>query len=173
MVDINDKVIAEFSIRQLQARYTDSVWRQDWDDFGNCFTQDCEWKIGGVTLNGRRYIVDYMKELFETKFQRLFITLRTPLLDVQKGRASGRTYMSAQNILADGTAFTPFGVYYEHFVDEGDSWRFSWRLFQTLYAGSSDLSGKFFDQEQFGAHPGMPPRDVATVNVTGLHDKAG
>ena len=171
MIDIGDQVIAEYAIRQLQARYTDSVWRQDFETFGDCFTADCEWKIGGVTLNGRSHIVDYMRELFATKFRRLFITLRTPLLDVQKGKASGRTYMSAQNIMADGRAFTPFGVYYERFVDEGDKWRFSWRLFQTLYAGPADLSGSFFDQEQFGPSPGMPPPDVATINVTGLHDK--
>lgn len=94
---------------------------------------------GGVTLNGRTSIVDYMRDLFATRFRSLFITLRTPLLDVQQGKASGRTYMSAQNILADGSAFTPFGVYYEHFVEEEEGWRFSWRLFQTLYAGPADL----------------------------------
>lgn len=171
MIDINNQVIAEYSIRQLQARYADSVWRQDWDTFGDCFTEDCEWKIGGVTLNGRSYIVEYMQELFATKFRKLFITLRTPLLDVQHGRASGRTYMSAQNVMADGSAFAPFGVYYEHFIDEGDSWRFSWRLFQTLYAGPADLSGSYFEQEEFGPSPGMPPRDVVSLNVTGLHDR--
>jgi hypothetical protein len=171
MADIDEQVAAEYSIRQLQARYTDSVWRQDFEAFGDCFTEECEWKIGGVTLNGRSHIVEYMRELFATKFRRLFITLRTPLLDVQQGRASGRTYMSAQNIMADGKAFAPFGVYYEHFLDQGDKWRFSWRLFQTLYAGPADLSGTFFDQEQFGPSPGMPPRDVATLDVTGLHVK--
>lgn len=172
MVTLSEAAVVEYAIRHLQARYTDSVWRQDWDEFGDCFTEDCEWKIGGVTLNGRGKIVDYMRDLFATKFRSLFITLRTPLLDVQPGgKASGRTYMSAQNIMADGSAFTPFGVYYEHFVEESDGWRFSWRLFQTLYAGPSDLSGSFFEQKQFGPHPGMPPRDVETLNVTGLHVK--
>jgi hypothetical protein len=171
VTNILDQVIAEYSIRQLHARYADSVWRQDWETFGDCCTKDCEWKIGGITLNGRTEIVDYMRELFATKFRSLFITLRTPLLDVKKDRASGRTYMSAQNIMADGTAFTPFGVYFEHFVKEGDSWRFSWRLFQTLYAGPADLSGSFFKQLQFGPSPGMPPRDVETLDTTGLHTK--
>ncbi len=170
MVDINMQLAAEFGIRQLHVRYTDSVWRKDWETFGDCITEDCEWKIGGVTLNGRGNIVDYMSNLMETKFRSLFITLRTPLVDVQEGgRASARTYMSAQNIMADGSAFTPFGVYFEHFVQEGDKWRASWRLFQTLYAGPADLSGKYFDQLQFGPSPGMPPRDVETINVTNLH----
>lgn len=169
MTDINF-LLAECGIRQLQARYADSVWRQDFDTFGDCFTEDCDWRIGGVILHGRANIVDYMKELFDLKFRKLFITLRTPLLDVQGAKASGRTYFSAKNIMADGSAFAPFGVYYEHFVDEGDQWRFSWRLFQTLYAGPADLSGSFFDQREFGPSPGMPPLDVETLNVSGLHD---
>lgn len=169
MTDINF-LLAECAIRQLHAQYADSVWRQDFDAFGQCFTEDCEWRIGGVILNGREHIVDYMQELWAKKFRKLFITLRTPLLDVQDGTASGRTYFSAQNIMADGTAFAPFGVYYEHFVDEGDQWRFSWRLFQTLYGGPADLSGSLYDQLEFGPSPGMPPRDVETLNVSGLHD---
>ena len=63
MADISDRIVAEYAIRQLHARYADSVWRQDWETFGDCFQQDCEWKIGGVTLNGRTEIVDYMREL--------------------------------------------------------------------------------------------------------------
>jgi len=44
MVSLSEAAVVEFAIRQLQARYTDSVWRQDWDEFGDCFTEDCEWK---------------------------------------------------------------------------------------------------------------------------------
>lgn len=165
-----DFLLAECAIRQLHARYCDAVWRQDFDAFGDCFTMDCEWRIGGVILHGRNDIVDYMRDLFASKFRKLFITLRTPILDVQGARATGRTYFSAQNVMADGQAFAPFGVYYEHFIREDDQWRFSWRLFQTLYAGPPDLSGALFDQLEFGAPPGMPPLDVPTYNYSGLHD---
>jgi len=164
-------VVAECAIRQLHARYADAVWRLDYDAFGDCFAQDCEWRIGGVILRGREEIVEHNRQLFTTKFRRLFITLRTPILEVNGAKASGRTYFSAQNILADGTPFAPLGVYYEHFVDQGDRWRFAWRLFQTLYSGPADLTGTFHDQPEFGPPPAMPPRDVATLNVTGLHSK--
>ena len=167
--DVTDFVIAECGIRQLQARYTDAVWRLDYDAFGDCFAEDCEWRISGVILRGRAQIVDYNRQLFSTQFRRLFITLRTPILEVTGGKASGRTYFSAQNILADGTPFAPFGVYYEHFVDQGDRWRFSWRLFHSLYGGPPDLTGTFHDQPDFGAPPAMPPRDADTRNVSGLH----
>ena len=168
---MTDFVTAECMIRQLHARYADAVWRQDFDAFGDCFTKDCEWRIGGVILRGREEIVEYNRTLFTTKFRKLFITLRTPVLDVQEGTASGRTYFSAQNIMADGSGFAPMGVYYEHFVEQEDGWRFSWRLFQTLYSGPADLSGTFHQQLEFGPPPGMPPRDVETLNVTGLHKK--
>lgn len=169
--DVTDFVVAECAIRQLHARYADSVWRLDYDAFGDCFAEDCEWRIGGVVLRGREEIVRYNRKLFSTKFRRLFITLRTPILEVNGAKASGRTYFSAQNIMADGTPFAPLGVYYEHFVNQGDRWRFSWRLFQTLYAGPADLTGTFPEQPEFGPPPAMPPLDVATLNVTGLHSK--
>jgi hypothetical protein len=167
--EVTDFVVAECGIRQLHARYTDSVWRLDYDAFGDCFAEDCEWRIGGVILRGREEVVEHNRTLFSTKFRRLFITLRTPVLEVNGTKASGRTYFSAQNILADGSPFAPFGVYYEHFVDQGDRWRFSWRLFQTLYSGPADLTGTLHDQPEFGAPPAMPPLDAATLNVTGLH----
>ena len=167
--DVTDFVIAECAIRQLHARYCDAVWRLDFEAFGDCFAEDCEWRIGGVILRGREQIVEYNRKLFSTKFRRLLITLRTPILEVNGTRASGRTYFSAQNILADGTPFAPFGVYYERFVDQGDRWRFAWRLFQTLYTGPADLTGSLHDQPEFGAPPAMPPLDIETRNVSGLH----
>jgi uncharacterized protein (TIGR02246 family) len=167
---MTDFVEAECRIRQLHAKYADSVWRQDFETFGECFAEDCEWRIGGAILKGRQKIVEYNRELFTTKFKKLFITLRTPVLEVGDGVASGRTYFSAQNLMADGSGFAPLGVYYERFRLEADGqWRFAWRLFQTLYSGPADLSGTFHDQPEFGPPPGMPPLDVETKNVTNLH----
>jgi hypothetical protein len=96
------------------------------------------------------------------------ITLRTPILDLHvDGTASGRTYFSGQNVLADGSAFAPLGVYYERFVRHDGRWRLSWRLFQSLYAGPGDLSGTFHEAPDYGPPPRMPPRDAQTVHVSG------
>ena len=68
------------------------------------------------------------------------------------------------------------GLYYERFANGGDRWRSSWRLFQTLYTGPSDLSGSFHEVPDYGAPPSMPPLDALTSNVSGLHvtpDEAG
>ena len=162
--------VAECGIRQHHARYCDAVWRLDYEAFADCFTEDCEWRIGGVIQRGREEIVAHNRELFSTRFRRLFITLRTPIIELHPdGTASGRTYFTAQNVMADGTGFSPIGVYYEHFVDGGDRWRSSWRLFQTLYTGAADLSGSFHEVPEFGPPPNMPPADATTANVSGFH----
>ena len=169
-----DFLLAECGIRQLHARYCDAVWRFDYAAFGDCFAEDCEWRIDGVVLRGREEIVAKNRALFEANFQRLFITLRTPILEVgrgaDKGTATGRTYFSAQNVLSDGRGFAPFGVYYERFVDEGDSWRLKWRRFDGLYSGPADLSGPLHEQHDYGAPPGMPPGDDETYSISALID---
>ena len=165
-------LLAECGVRQLHARYCDAVWRQDFGAFGNCFALDCEWRIDGVILRGREAIVEHNRRLFAKHFKRLYLTLRTPILEVgrgaERGNASGRTYFSGQNVMADGSGFAPLGVYHERFVDEGDQWRLKWRLFQSLYSGGADMAGKLHDQQDYGAPPAMPPSDAETLSATGL-----
>ena len=170
MTSATEFALVECAIRQLHARYMDAVWRLDYEAFGDCFTEDCEWRIGGVVLRGRQEIVAHNRELFSSKFRRLFITLRTPILELHPdGSASGRTYFSAQNLMADGSGFAPLGRYFERFRKEDGRWRASWRLFQTLYTGPADLSGTFHEVPDFGPPPAMPPLDAETANVSGLH----
>ena len=170
-IDTIEFAIAESGIRQHHARYMDAVWRMDFEAFGDCFTQDCEWRIGGAVLRGREEIVAHNRELFTTRFRKLMITLRTPVLELyDDGTASGRTYFTAQNIMADGSGFSPMGLYYERFIFGDDRWRSSWRLFQTLYTGPADMSGALHDVPDFGAPPAMPPLDATTANVTGFHE---
>jgi hypothetical protein len=151
--------VAETAIRQLQARYVDAVWRKDMESFGDCFTEDCEWRIEGVVNRGRAACVAFMgPQLARTRC--VLVTLRTPILEVGNGIASGRTYFTAQNALINQPPITPIGMYYERFVDQGDRWRFSWRLFQSHYSGGPDLQGEFKNLPDYGPPPGMPPLDA-------------
>jgi len=165
--DMTDFVVAETEIRQLHARYTDAVWRKDLDAFGDCFAKDCEWRISGMILHGRDAVVEMMRNAFP-KYRFILCNFRTPLLEVGEGTASGRTYMNEQSILEDGSPFGPIGIYHERFVDEGDQWRFSWRLFHTAYIGPPDLSVTFFENPDFGAWPAMPPLDAPSYNRAGI-----
>ena len=165
---MSDFASVEAAIRQLHARYADAVWRKDLQSFGDCFIEACEWRIGGAVIRGRTAIVEHMRGVFP-KFRRILVTFHTPILTVAGATASGRTFLTEQSVLADGRGFAPIGTYFERFVQDGDCWRFAWRLFQTQYAGAPDLSGTFFDNPDFGPPPAMPPLDAPTFNYTGLH----
>jgi ketosteroid isomerase-like protein len=169
---MSDFLVAEAGIRQLHQRYVDAVFRKDAEAFGNCFAADAEWRVGGRVLRGRDEIVAMMKGVFP-QFRRILMTFRNPILEVGDGVASGRTYVTEQSLFADGRPFAPIGIYFEHFVDEGDAWRFKWRLFQTHYVGPPDLSGTWFDVPDYGAPPAMPPLDEVTYDRSGVGAKAG
>jgi ketosteroid isomerase-like protein len=155
---MNDKLsylIADAAVRELHVRYADAVWRQDFAAFGDCFSVDCEWRTGGKIMRGRKSIVEGFREIV-SHFDRILLTFRSPMLQVSDGAAAARTYVNEMTARKSGGPSTAIGLYYERFVDEGDRWRFKWRLWQTLYRGNADLTGSFFEFEDFGAPPAMP-----------------
>ena len=164
---MTDFVVAEAAIRQLHARYADAVWRRDYEAFADCFTEDAQWRISGMVLRGREEIVWNLKRLMP-RFRRILMTFRTPIIDVGDGVATGRTYVTEQSALVDGTPGSTIGIYYERFVDQGDRWRCSWRLFQLHYMGPAELTAPFFDNPDFGPPPMMPDLDAPTFNHSGF-----
>jgi uncharacterized protein (TIGR02246 family) len=160
-------ICAEVGIRQLHARYTDAIWRKDFEAFGELFTDDAEWRFAGMVARGRGEIVENFRRM-AGGFSRVLVTLNAPILEVHSGTAIGRTYVTERAVLSDGKPFAPIGIYYERFVDEGGRWRFAWRFFQTYYAGPPDLSGAFFDNPDYGVPPHMPAHDELPADHTGL-----
>ena len=147
------------AIRDLHARYTDAVWRKDFAAFASCFTEDAQWRIGGLELRGRAEIGETIEKILGN-FHKVLITFQSPILHVGNDGVSGRTYIQEQVVRTDGTANISIGRYYERFLLDDGRWRFSWRLFQRHYSGPADLSGEFFDWDDYGAPPGMPPLDA-------------
>jgi uncharacterized protein (TIGR02246 family) len=146
-------------IRDLHARYTDAVWRKDHDAFGACFTQDAEWRIGGLELRGRPQIVRSIEAIL-SNFRCVLITFQAPILNLSGETVSARTYIQEQVARTDGTANISIGRYYETFAHEDGRWRFAWRLFQLHYSGPPDMSGTFYEWNDYGPPPGMPPLDA-------------
>lgn len=150
---------AEAGIRKLHAHYADAVFRKDFEAFAQCFAEDGEWRIAGNVLRGREQIAT-AAEGFLGRSRHIFMTFREPLIVREgKDKAHGRTYVSEQCCWLDGKTNLTLGRYYEHFVDTGEGWLFSWRLYQVLYTGPDDLTGDWFEEPDFGPPPGMPPRD--------------
>lgn len=163
--------IAECAIRQLHARYADAAWRQDVEAFGDCFAEDCEWRVAGQIMRGPEQAMAFMRGSFPM-FRRLLLRFGTPILEVGDGEASGRTYVVEQSQFMDGRPFGPIGIYYERFVDEGDRWRFKWRLFETAYVGPPGLSEQYLDVMDYGPPPAMPPLDAPTFDPSGVGKKS-
>jgi ketosteroid isomerase-like protein len=161
---MTDFVTVEAAIRQLQARYTDAVWRQDADSFARCFAEDGEWRISGMVLKGRPQIAETIARILEN-FTRVLITFRTPLLEVGDGVASGRTYIDERCGWKNGNTNISIGRYYERFVELDGEWLFKWRLFELHYRGPPDMTGTFFEHRDLGPPPAMPPLDATTPDM--------
>ena len=149
---------AESGIRQLQARCSDSVWRKDFDAFGDCFTQDAQWRIGGRLMEGRDACVAFLRQMMP-HINRVLIVMQTPILDVDGDTAVGRTYLSELNDRNGKPPVFPIGIYYDRFVLQGGCWRFAWHHYQSFYFGPNDLSGPFADRTDYGPPFDMPGRD--------------
>src|SRR5262245_24105346 len=118
-----DLVVAESGIRQLHARYTDAVWRHDYDAFAECFTVDAQWRISGMVLRGRPEIRATIERIL-SRLARVLISFGTPILAVgSDGAVTGRTYINECVAWKNGNSNISIGCYYERFVCEGDRWR--------------------------------------------------
>lgn len=164
---MSDPQAARAGIAELHARYTDAVWRKDAASFAQCFTAQGEWRISGMELQGRDQIAETIERIL-SRLDRVLITFGTPILSVGEGVASGRTYIDERCAWKDGNRTVSIGRYYERFVEVDGCWLFDWRLFQLLYRGPPDLTGEFFDPEDWGPPPGMPPRDATTQDMAKL-----
>jgi len=160
---------AECGIRQLQMRCSDSVWRKDFDAFGDCFTADARWHIGGRMLEGRAQCVGFLREMMP-RIERVLITMQTPILDVSGHTAIGRTYLSEANARKDGEPVFPIGIYYDRFVCEDGCWRYAWHHYQSFYFGPIDMSGTMTARANYGAPFGMPGESEAAPPALGVRD---
>jgi hypothetical protein len=153
-------------VRQLHARYCDAVVRKDAAAFGDCFTEDCEWRISGRLLEGRTGSIHRIEQTFR-EARCIYIEFATPMLDIGPGgEVSARTYMNERCIWNDGRTNIVIGRYFERYAHHGDGLRFSWRLWQGLYTGPADLSGKCYDAANYGPPPGMPAADEIPPPMT-------
>lgn len=151
-----EQLIAEAGIRQLHARYADAVFRKDYAAFADCFTEDAEWHVGGHTLRGRADIISFIEDRTINSHW-VLMNFHTPLLEVGNGMATGRTYVTEQNIYKNAPPRCTVATYFERFVEESGTWRRVWADFQLHYMGPADFSGEFFVQPDVGAPPALPP----------------
>jgi hypothetical protein len=147
---------AESGIRLLHARYADAVFRKDFVSFGDCFTDNAEWLVGGFHLTGRAECVEFLQNVM-ARINWVLMTFRTPILQLSDATADGRTYVTEQTAYKDGGHSNNIATYFERFVEQDGIWRRSYAFFQLHYMGPADFTGSFFPQPDFGPPPAMPP----------------
>ncbi|MEO5586989.1 MAG: nuclear transport factor 2 family protein [Novosphingobium sp.] len=159
-----DYLVAEAGVRLLHQRYSDAVWRHDYDAFAACFGEGGEWRISGMTLVGRPQIRETIERIM-ARLDRVLISFRNPILDMTDGAVSARTYIDERCAWTNGDTNIALGCYYERFTELGGRWFFKWRLFQPLYRGAPDMTGTFFEYPNYGAPPAMPPLDAVPPDL--------
>ncbi|MBU6267321.1 MAG: nuclear transport factor 2 family protein [Sphingomonadales bacterium] len=160
-----DDTAAMLAINQLYPRYTDAVWRFDYDAFADLFTDDAEWRISGRTYQGRAAIREAIAAILGPNFIRVRIVFGTPILTVASdGTASARMYMTEHCAWKSGERSISFGTYHDRFRLTANGWKFAWRMFELDYRGSPDLTGTWHDNPDRGAPPVMPDRHENTAD---------
>lgn len=155
--------VADSGVNQLHARFVDAVWRQDQASIADCVTEDAEWKIATLHLRGRAEISETLTRLLGY-CRRIRLIVGNTVLDVGDGKATGRVPMTEFSQLQDGSSVLTLGVYYDHYHQQGDRWRYHRRHFGLHYRGPMDLTGEFIaESSDFGAPPGMPGPDEPTL----------
>lgn len=158
---MTDLLSADFGIRQLHARLSDAVWRQDDQAFSGCFAADGEWKIAGLAMQGREAIAEGCRNLLG-RCRRIHLITSQPILELSNGGALGRLSMTEFAIMNDGSTAMTIGYYHDRYVEEGGFWLFAARHWSVKYRGPPDLTGAFMDTPDYGSFPGRPSPDETT-----------
>lgn len=154
-------VIADAGIRQLHARFTDAVWRQDADEFSACFATDGVWKIAGNVMRGREEIANACRNMLG-RCTHIHLITGLPILQVEENTAKGRLNMTEFARMLDGSTAMTIGWYHDDYVEQDGAWRFQKRHWSMKYRGAPDLTGMFADTPNYGAFPAMPAEDEET-----------
>jgi ketosteroid isomerase-like protein len=153
---------ADAGIRQLHARFSDAVWRQDAPAFGQCFARDGEWKIAQLHFRGREEIESKVPAML-AYCERITLITGQPVIELTDvGAAIGRLPMTELSKLKDGSSALTLDIYYDRYVKEDSRWRFAWRHWGLHYRGPIDLSAEFVACPDYGPPPGLPNANEPT-----------
>lgn len=159
-----DRLAAEIGVRRLHALCADAVWRKDRASFVACFVEDAVWKVAGADQQGHAAIGAGFEQFLDLN-ERVLMQFGSPILEIGKGEASGRTYATELVKGRDGRGMCSIGIYYERFVEQDDEWRFTWRHFDFCYFGPADLSAPLFDFVDRGPPPALPAAREPTAGM--------
>jgi uncharacterized protein (TIGR02246 family) len=134
MIDTAD----ELAIRNLLARYGDAVCRRDAEAWGDTWSQDCTWDLGGGRLvHGRDAVVALWRQAI-AKYPWVAQLPASGFIEEIDGAVQGTWYVLELNHLADGQGVMHLGHYRDTYVKTDTGWRFATRRFAIIYRGAMD-----------------------------------
>lgn len=141
----------ELAIRDVTARFTDAVNRNDPAALGALFTEDGEWVVPGMeTTHGPEAAAARIGQL-RTTFVHLLQLLYSGHVDLAAdGQSAAATWYLAESASDGENAFAFTGVYRDELRRTDAGWRFVRRTFSFLYRGRTELPGKWYP------HPAAP-----------------
>ena len=158
---MDDFTAACVGIEQLHARFVDATFRQDAEQFANCFAKDGVWQIAGMELVSRSTILERIGPMLGY-CERIQLLAQTPMIDLTDDGAQGRQQMVELSKLKDGSGAMTIGVYHDRYVHEDGAWRYARRHWTLKYRGPLAMSGLSPATPDYGAFPAGPAADEAT-----------
>ena len=148
-----DPVADELAIRNLVARYSDAVIRDDGDDWRACWHPDAVWMLGPGRFEGIDAAFAQWQVLMGL-FEHVWQIPQHGWVETDGDTARGRWYVNEYGQRAE--SFEPtfsFGVYHDHYAWRDGAWRFASRRFDILQMGTSDFAGQVmaFPADPFAA----------------------
>lgn len=159
---MSDLFDTDFQIRQLYARFVDAAFRQDGEAYAQLFTEDGEWKLGGMHMRGKEEIgATFSKLLGYT--QKVNIIVGLPILEIKADEAIARVNCTEFTKMPDGSSAMAYGIYHDKFARVDGQWLFRWRHFSLHYRGPVDLSVDLVPSPDYGRFPTQPEWDEPTL----------
>lgn len=107
----------------LLARYCWYVDHKLWDQWGECFTADGVFDVGGNRVVGRADIVSFVIGSMG-KYRLLRHLAHLPFIEFEAaGAATSRSYFEFKALSASGKELVALGAYTDQLVMDGDEWR--------------------------------------------------
>lgn len=118
------------AIRDLTARYADSVWRQDPEAAVELFAEDGVMDVGnGTVLEGHAALRDGYRSMLTIDLQPF---VHGHVIELDGDHATGRCYLDLRGTV-DGKSMTGAGFYEDTYVRMREGWKFQARKLVMRY----------------------------------------
>ncbi|GMG88396.1 nuclear transport factor 2 family protein [Biformimicrobium ophioploci] len=131
----------EIALRNLMARYTDAVNRNDGASWINCWADNASWDLMGLIVTGQDNILNLWQRMM-SNFEFALLMPSSCHFEVNGNSATGHWYLHEYTRSKEGDAITILSRYQDSYIKENGKWLYQTRKYELIYNGAPDLSGQ-------------------------------